>query len=98
MPDAPVATLCRIGVLQRHGKRPARLRVQPRFLAHAEAVSLQMGMHAASASLPDRLAGALAAWPGSPLDPRPAARFLAQFLSERDQLGALRPVFGPVSA
>ncbi|MGB0651797.1 MAG: hypothetical protein ACPGQL_01235 [Thermoplasmatota archaeon] len=83
-----LASLTLAGVLQRRGGRSgSRLRVAPRFLDHAE-------RQAATRADPVRaLEDALVTWDGYANDVRLGARLLHDLLAERDQLGALRPVF-----
>ncbi|MEA3190030.1 MAG: hypothetical protein QOD77_612 [Thermoplasmata archaeon] len=80
-----LARLAQAGILSRNG---AVLRATPRFLAHAEATAARLhGLGTVGV-----LHAALSSW-DDVADVRGAAAFLADFLGERDQLGALRPVF-----
>ena len=91
-----LSRLASTGVLEyarSHGS--IALRASPRFLAHAEQVAARLGTHR-SAGTVAFLEAALASWGESGLDLRVAAAFLADFMGERNQLGALRPVFPPL--
>ncbi len=88
-----LADLARSGVLEYNRSRAGSvLRPSPRFMAHAEQTAGRLGAHASLGAVAI-LENALATWDEHGLGLRDAARFLADFLGERDQLGALRPVF-----
>jgi len=93
MTSQRLADLARSGVLE-YGRSRAgvTLRASPRFLDHAEATAQRLGTHG---SLGTRavLQAALASWDDDGRGLANAAGILADFLGERDQLGALRPVF-----
>lgn len=86
---SPLPGLVRSGVVLRTG---GRLRVSGRFLAHAERAVAQATLRGAP-DLTLALESALRA-SGHRADVPESARFIADFLAERGQLGTLRPVFG----
>ncbi len=87
-----LAALALAGILQRApGAR--RLRVNPRFLAHAEGTAGRYRTLGLTGDEYDVLAAALGTWDDFRQDPRAAASMLREMLADRDQLGALRPVF-----
>jgi hypothetical protein len=92
-----LAALALAGVVERSG-RQQRLRVAPRFLAHAEQTAGRMVSLGVKATEQDVLASALAAWDEYRTDTWQGAQFLASVLAERDQLGQLRPVFPAIEA
>jgi hypothetical protein len=93
-----MALLTRSGILEQ-SRGPASksrnpvLRVSPRFLAHAEAISARLAQQGRHLGIAHALESALSSWDDYRHDVRPAALFLAEFLGEREQFGALRPVF-----
>ena len=89
-----LAALAQAGVVERSGSRGTRrLRATPRFLAHAEATAARLALRGTTPGATEALEAALGAWDGYLHDARQGARFLREFLGERDQLGALHPVF-----
>ncbi|MFO1532575.1 MAG: hypothetical protein ABR562_02580 [Thermoplasmatota archaeon] len=88
--DSPLPILVRDGVLVRTA---GRLRVSSRALAHAERAAAQAALHGGPAGLEAALGSALRAC-GYGGDVPAGAAYLAEFLAERGQLGALQPVFG----
>jgi hypothetical protein len=90
----PLSALAAAGVLERCSTRGrVFLRVTPRFLAHAEDASARLRLQGRHAGPSGALASALLSWDGYDHDPHQGALLLAEFLAERGQLGALRPVF-----
>lgn len=88
-----LASLARSGVLEyARSRRGMTLRASPRFLAHAEQAAARLGSHAALGAAVV-LEAALATWDEEGVGLRDAARLLAELLGEREQLGAIRPVF-----
>lgn len=89
-----LASLVTAGVVERAGPRGrAHLRVSPRFMAHAEGT---VGRLRIQGHVPDArgvLQAALMTWDGLHVDPWAGAGFLERLLADRDQWGALRPVF-----
>ncbi len=87
-----LASLALAGVLQR---APAArgLRVTHRFLAHAEGTAGRFRTLGLTGDECDVLAAALSTWDDFRQDPRAGAALLRDMLADRDQLGALRPVF-----
>lgn len=93
-PPSLLSALTRCGILEQSRRRGAvALRVSPRFLAHAETTAARLFDQARFLGVAHALESALLAWDGSPPDVRQAALLLARFLDEREQFGALRPVF-----
>ncbi len=89
-----LARLAVAGVLERTGNRlGARLRVAPRFLAHAEAVAHQQRARGRSPEAVTTLEAALARWDEYQGDCRLGADILLDFMEIRDQLGSVRPMF-----
>lgn len=93
-----LARLTLAGVLARSGGRRSRLRVSPRFLAHAEGTAGRLHMQGRTATPGPVLAAALQTWDDFHGDAHTTARFLEDFLADRDQLGPLRPVFPVLEA
>ena len=87
---SPLAHLVQDGVLVRTA---GRLRVSSRYLAHAERAAAQASLHGSPPVLSSALESALRTH-GYGGDIPTAARYLAEFLAERGQMGALQPVFG----
>jgi hypothetical protein len=82
-----LARLASSGVLERSA---GTLRVNPRFLGHLDGTAARLGNHATRLGATSLLATALASWDDYVGPARPAAAFLQQFLTERDQWGSLR--------
>ncbi len=89
-----LARLTVAGVLDRTGTRlHRRLRVAPRFLAHAEATSLQRQARGYAADPMAALSASLTSWDDFHGDAFEAAGLLLDFMETHDQLGAVRPMF-----
>lgn len=78
--------LCQAGVLERHA---TRLRVSPRFLGYLDEVAQRQGVALRFPALP-LLETALAQWDAYHGPTRDGARYLSEFLTERNQWGSLR--------
>jgi hypothetical protein len=93
-----MALLTRSGILEQSRGPTSKtsnptLRVSPRFLAHAESTSARLAQQGRLMGIAHALETALSSWDDYKHDVRPAALFLTEFLGEREQFGALRPVF-----
>ncbi len=89
-----LARLTVAGAIERTGGRTGtRLRVAPRFLAHAEATVARLQGRGQRSTPAVALAAALTTWDEFHGDCRQAADFLLEFMEAHDQMGALRPVF-----
>lgn len=93
MSPNPLVRLSSARVLVRSGGRRNRLRVNPRFLAHAEGTAGRLHLQGRPVGSVQALEVALTTWDGFAGDACHAAAFLETFLADRHQLGALRPVF-----
>jgi hypothetical protein len=78
---------------QSRGRGACVLRVNPRFLAHAESTAARLAQQGRLMGVQHALESALSTWDDAHEDIRPTAGFLADFLGEREQFGGLRPVF-----
>lgn len=88
-----LAALAAAGILERTGPGRAVLRASPRFLAHAEGTAGRLRLQGRSTGAEAALEAALVTWDGYRHSPLAGARFLREFLEERNQLGAVVPVF-----
>lgn len=95
MPSSTLlSALSAAGILERPAsRRGAFLRVNPRFLAHAETTAVRLRQQSRDATPAAVLQSALGAWDDYHHDPREGAHLLVDFLDGRSQLGALQPVF-----
>jgi hypothetical protein len=92
-----LAALALAGVVERSNKART-LRVSPRFMAHAEGTAGRLRLLGLHLQEKDVLHSALSTWDEFHQDAWPAAGFLAQIMTDRDQMGALRPVFPALEA
>ena len=99
MPTHPLATLVHAGILERAPSRAgSRLRVTPRFLAHAEDAAGRLALHGYAAAPSLALERAISTWDAAPHDAVREAAFLREFLGDRGQFGALQPVFPAIES
>ncbi len=92
-----LAALALAGILQRApGARG--LRVTHRFLAHAEGTAGRYRTLGLTGDESDVLTAALSTWDDYRQDPRAGAQLLRDMLADRDQLGAIRPVFPAIES
>jgi hypothetical protein len=86
----PLSRLTNAGILGRTGPT---LRVTPRFLDHMEATAARVGPLGLDYGPLPVIERAVASWDEYAGDAREAARFLVEFLGERNQWGRVKPMF-----
>ena len=89
--DSLLTRLALAGVVERAGPRRSVLRVTPRFLAHAEGTAGRLRMLGLLGTPQDILESALETWGDLAVAPRRGAHYLAELMSDRDQMASLQP-------
>ena len=95
MPKSLLPALLQSGVLERHG---GRLRVTPRFAAHADATAHRLRAAGRWTDPASSIEAALGTWDDYLFDVRSGGLALGEFMADHHQVGAVQPVFPAIEA